>query len=89
MRRKSIALMLAVIMLAVLSFPAIASGNQGLVRKIVVFNKAVNEPARDALIKKFGGIKVKDLNLIEGKAVLLPPKAVVALKKRARSFTCR
>ena len=81
MRRKSIALTLAVIMLAVLSFPTIASGNQGLVRKIVVFNKAVNEPARDALIKKFGGVKVKDLNLIEGKAVLLPPKAVVALKK--------
>lgn len=51
------------------------------VRKIVVFNNgAVNEAARDNLIKNFGGVKVKDLDLIDGRAVLLPPRSVAALE---------
>lgn len=33
------------------------------------------------LIEKFGGVKIKDLNLIDGKAVLLPPKAEAALAR--------
>lgn len=54
------------------------------VRKIVVFKSGVlNEPAREALIKKFGGVKTKDLTLIGGKAVLLPLKAEAALAKEA------
>lgn len=49
-------------------------------RKIVVFNpEIVNEPAQDALIKVFGGTVLKDLPLITGKAVLLPPQIEVAL----------
>ena len=53
-------------------------------RKIVVFKSGVlNEPAREALVKKFGGVKIKDLTLIDGKAVLLSPKAEAALAKQA------
>lgn len=53
-------------------------------RKIVVFKSGVlNESAREALVKKFGGVKVKDLNLIDGKAVLLSPKAEAALAGQA------
>lgn len=50
------------------------------VRKIVVFKAGVlNEPARERLISKYGGVKVKDLGLIGGKAVLLSPKAEAGL----------
>lgn len=53
-------------------------------RKIVVFKSGVlNEPAREALVKKFGGVKIKDLTLIDGKAVLLSPKAEAALAQQA------
>jgi len=49
-------------------------------RKIVVFNPAVvNEPAQEALVKAVGGVILKDLPLINGKAVLLPPQAEAAL----------
>lgn len=49
-------------------------------RKIVVFKSGVlNEPSRESLIEKFGGVKIKDLNLIDGEAVLLPPKAEKSL----------
>lgn len=45
-------------------------------RKIVVFKSGVlNEPARDRLIERIGGFKVKNLDLIEGKVVLLPSRA--------------
>ncbi len=51
-----------------------------LARKIIVFKPGVlNDSAREVLVAKFGGVKVKDLNLIEGKAVFLSPKAQVAL----------
>lgn len=54
------------------------------VRKIVVFKSGVlNEPAREALIKKFGGVNIKDLTLIDGKAVLLPPQAEATLARQA------
>ncbi len=46
-------------------------------RKIVVFKQgaAVNEAAKDSLIKKFGAVKIKHLNLINGMAVYLSPRA--------------
>ena len=51
-----------------------------MARKIIVFKSGVlNEPAREALLAKFGAVKTKDLTLIDGKAVLLPPKAEAAL----------
>jgi len=52
-------------------------------RKIVVFKSGVNEPDREALVKKFGGVKVKDLNLIGGKVAFLSAKAEGALSKQA------
>lgn len=48
---------------------------QGGSRKIVVFDRALNEPARDELLSKHGAVKVKDLTLINASVVLLPPKA--------------
>lgn len=45
-------------------------------RKIIVFEKwFVNEEAKDELIRKAGGVKIKDLDLIDGMAVYLPSKA--------------
>lgn len=47
-----------------------------MARKIVVFEQRfVNEPARDELIERAGGIKIKNLDLIGGMAVYLPSKA--------------
>lgn len=58
-------------------------GQEPMARKIVVFKFGVlNEPAREALVKKFGGVEIKNLTLIDGKTVLLPPKAVAALAKQ-------
>ena len=51
-------------------------------RKIVVFKEgALNEPDREALVAKFGGIRVKNLDLIGAKVVLLSPKAEKVLKQ--------
>ena len=51
-------------------------------RKIVVFKTGVlNEPTREALVTKFGGIRVKNLDLIGAKVVLLSPKAEKVLKQ--------
>lgn len=53
-------------------------------RKIVIFKSgALNEEDRGALIVKFGGIKIKDLNLINGASVYLSPKADAILKKQS------
>lgn len=53
-------------------------------RKIIVFKSGVlNEPARDALVEKFGGVKIKDLSLINGTAVLLSPKSEAALARHS------
>lgn len=52
-------------------------------RWIVIFEPRVNEPAQQALLKAVGAVIVKDLSLITGKAVLLPPQAEAALGKLA------
>lgn len=53
-------------------------------RKIVVFQDwFVNEKAKEKVIEKFGGIKIKKLDLINGTAVYLPSKAAErALRER-------
>lgn len=52
-------------------------------RKIVVFEEhELNEAAKEELIAKFGGVKIKDLDLIKGKSVLLPPHAEKALARQ-------
>lgn len=49
---------------------------EGAARKIVVFEPwFVNEAARDKLVERAGGVKIKDLDLIGGMAVYLPNKA--------------
>jgi len=44
-------------------------------RKIVVFKSEVDESAKEALINKFNGEKIKDLRLINGKAARLTARA--------------
>jgi len=66
------------------SQPFTPSKAEVMARKIIVFKSGIlNEPDREALVKKHGGVITKNLDLIEGKAVLLPPKAEAALAKQA------
>jgi len=54
-----------------------------LARKIVVFDSnVINESAQDALLARFGAVKIKNLDLIGGKVVYLPPTAEALLKHR-------
>ncbi|MBU4347685.1 S8 family peptidase [Candidatus Parcubacteria bacterium] len=87
MKRKINFLLASIVMFGiVLSLAGTSLASQAapepIARKIVVFKSGVlNESDREAVIKKFGGVKIKDLKLINGKAVLLPPKAERALAK--------
>ncbi len=52
-------------------------------RKIVVFKKSYNREAdQDALLRNFGAVKIKRLNLINSQAVHLPPGAEKQLKRK-------
>lgn len=53
-----------------------AKGSGG--RKIVVFQTGLNEAAKDELIARTGGAKLKDLDLIGAKAVWVPDRAAAA-----------
>ncbi|PIT95562.1 hypothetical protein COT96_00595, partial [Candidatus Falkowbacteria bacterium CG10_big_fil_rev_8_21_14_0_10_38_22] len=54
------------------SQPFTPSKAEVMARKIIVFKSGIlNEPDREALVKKHGGVITKNLDLIEGKAVLL------------------
>lgn len=55
-----------------------ANAQQAPYRAIVVFDGSVSEIGRDVLLGKFGAVKIKDLSLIDGKAVILPSKAAAA-----------
>ncbi len=46
-------------------------------RKIVVFSHALNEAAKDELVARAGGAKLKNLDLIGARAVWLPSRAAV------------
>jgi len=51
-------------------------------RKIVVFHpKILNDAAQEQLITRVGGAKIKNLNLINAKAVYLSPKAAADLSQ--------
>lgn len=67
------------VMVMVLGFTAITAKSSAtaelMSRKIVVFKSGVDEQTKEALINKFGGEKIKDLRLINGKAVRLTAKA--------------
>ena len=63
---------------------AAQSRPKSMARKIVVFKSGVlNESDREELINRFGGVKVKDLTLIDGKAVILPEDSQAALVQQA------
>lgn len=62
----------------------ISTSAEPVARKIVVFDSnVVNESAQNALLARFGAVKIKNLDLIGGKAVYLPPIAEAALKHHA------
>lgn len=55
-----------------------------MARKIIVFKPGVlDETAREKILEKVGGVRLKNLSLISGKAVLLSPQAVEVLRKEA------
>ncbi|MGE4554845.1 MAG: S8 family peptidase [Candidatus Paceibacterota bacterium] len=61
-----------------------AASSEPLQRKIVVFkSEKLSETAKETLINKFGGVKIKDLPLINGKGVLLSKKAEIALRQQS------
>jgi len=70
--------LIGLLFVTALVLSAISATGQGAasVRKIVVFQDYVNEPAREALTAAFGGVPLKHLPLVNGMAVLLPPRAV-------------
>jgi len=72
--RKFIALTAVVFLITTMA--AYAAPN----RVIVVFDpEIVNEPAQEALVRAHGGTIVKELPIITGKAVFLPPQALATL----------
>lgn len=80
-KKLGVLIVIAVIAGIVISMSGVSqAAPEKMVRKIVVFKSGVlNEQARDNLIERFGGVKIKNLDLIGGKAVLLPPSAEAAL----------
>lgn len=52
-----------------------AQGKESGNRKIVVFSTGLNDAAKDELIARVGGVKLKNLDLIGARAVWLPNKA--------------
>ena len=65
----------AIFGLALFVVQAVAQVNDGSGRKIVVFSGALNEAAKDELIARAGGVKLKSLDLIGAKAVWLPDRS--------------
>jgi len=51
-------------------------------RKIVIFQAGVADTAKDNIISKAGGVKLKDLDLVKGQVVWLSNKAVEKLAKQ-------
>lgn len=64
--------------LALFVAQAMAQVNGGGGRKIVVFSGALNDVAKDELIARAGGAKLKNLDLIGAKAVWVPDRSVTA-----------
>ncbi len=88
MKKKSSILIVSIVIIGVVfglvgtALMSQAAPELPMARKIVVFSEGLNEPAKDALLKNFGATIIKDLPLVNGKAVLLPPKAEKALAEQ-------
>ena len=71
---------LAVLICFALCVSQVSAQGRGNVRRIVVFQDSfVNAPDQEKLVKKFGGVVIKPLLLVNGMAVSLPPQAEKAL----------
>jgi len=81
MTKRGFALLVVFAMLAAFVAPTMAMGERGYERKIVVFDKKVNEPAKQLLAERAGGYFEKSLPLIDGAVVLVPAKAEKSLKR--------
>lgn len=84
MRKKyflSLAALIAVVLSGFTAVPFKSQGEDDLERKIVVFKNGLSGEEKDELIKKHGGLKVKELDLIKGKAVLIDKKGGKELEK--------
>ncbi|MDP2926852.1 MAG: S8 family peptidase [bacterium] len=68
----------AIFGLALFVVQAVAQSNGGGGRKIVVFSKALKDAAKDELIIRAGGAKLKNLDLIGAKAVWVPDRSAAA-----------
>src|SRR3989344_2951844 len=75
--KKVSVLLWAALILALVAPALLFAGNSDHSQKIVVFDEptALNESARDSLLKAHGAVKVKDLPLINASVVLLPSRA--------------
>jgi len=83
MKRLVFVSLLAVVVFGLAVSVIVAQPEQGAPRKIVVFQEGfVNEPAQQVLIERLGGVVIKPLPLVNGMAVLLPPRALDALGLR-------
>jgi len=70
--------------ISLFNLPDFSGDFGGRTRKIIIFEPQVlNEGALDVLVERFGGVRIKNLGLINGKAVLLPPAAVEILRRQA------
>ncbi|PIS39498.1 MAG: peptidase S8 [Candidatus Nealsonbacteria bacterium CG08_land_8_20_14_0_20_38_20] len=74
---------IAGIVLSLVGVALVSQAKSEPARKIVVFKAGVDEATREILINKVGGVKIKDLKLVEGKAVLLSPQAEKTLARQA------
>lgn len=81
MTKRGFALFVVFAMLATFVAPAMAMGERGYERKIVVFNKTVNETTKQLLAERVGGYYEKSLPLIDGAVVLVPAKSEKVLKR--------
>ncbi len=71
-----IVLIASVCLTAIFLSVAFVKADHSPERKIVVFKEGfLNEPAKDALVQRVGGVKIKNLDLIGAKAVFLPDRA--------------
>lgn len=84
MKKFSVLLVSGLIMVGLAGTISIShAAPEPLARKIIVFKPGVlKEAEREALIKEFDGIKIKDLKLIEGKVAFLSKKAEINLIQR-------
>ena len=83
MKKKFTILTVSLIMGVVLSLVGATlisrAAPEPMARKIVVFKSDTDEPTKENLIKKFGGEKIKNLNLINAKTARLTSKSEKAL----------